>query len=271
MQRFNERPMRHLGLSRRELFEKIERAALNALSAEDWQFAEWRRARVALDYHVEVHDFLYSVPHALTRAEVDVRVTARIVEVFHRGLRVAVHQRRYMGRKHGTDPEHMPSSHRRYAEWTPDRFRRWAGKIGPNTEGLISAVLASRPHPEQGFRTRLGRSYRGLDVARLEAGSARAVELGVLNGKGVAVLLARKPDDAASKDNRPTTLFDRANLRGQATTIERNSSCSLIQPSTNSTHSVSAVWPRDSRNSNTNPKRASSITPNGWACCSNTN
>ena len=94
--------------------------------------------------------------------------------------------------------------------------------IGPNTEGLISAVLASRPHPEQGFRSRLARPYRGLDVARLEAGSARAVELSVLNGKGVAVLLARKPDDAASKDNRPTTLFDRANPRGQATTIERN-------------------------------------------------
>jgi hypothetical protein len=69
----------------------------------------------------------------------------------------------------------MPSSHRRYAEWTPDRFRRWAGKIGPNTEGLISAVLASRPHPEQGFRTRLGilRSYRGLDPTRVEAVSAR--------------------------------------------------------------------------------------------------
>ena len=74
----------------------------------------------------------------------------------------------------------MPSSHRRYAEWTPDRFRRWAGKIGPNTEGLISAVLASRPHPEQGFRTCLGilRSYRGLDPVRVEAVSARAVELG---------------------------------------------------------------------------------------------
>jgi transposase len=86
-----------------------------------------------------------------------------------------------MGRKHGTDPDHMPSSHRRYAEWTPDRFRRWAGKIGPNTEGLISAVLASRPHPEQGFRTCLGilRSYRGLDPGHLEAVSARAVELTV--------------------------------------------------------------------------------------------
>src|SRR5271170_1479720 len=109
-----------------------------------------------------------------------------------------------------------PSSHRRYAEWTPDRFRRWAGKIGPNTESLIGAVLASRPHPEQGFRTCLGilRSYRGLDAARLEAVSARALEQGVLNCKGVAALLARKPDDAVAKDNRPATLFDHANLRG---------------------------------------------------------
>ena len=148
--------MRNLGVSRRELFEKIERTALIGLPAEDWEFAEWRRARVNLDYHIEIHDFLYSVPHALIRAEVEVRITARTVEIFHRGQRVGVHQRRYLGRRHGTDPDHMPSSHRRYAEWTPDRFRRWAGKIGPNTEGLISAVLASRRHPEQGFRTCLG-------------------------------------------------------------------------------------------------------------------
>ena len=215
MQRMNDRPMRNLGLSRRELFVKIERDALIALPADDWEFAEWRRARVNLDYHIEVHDFLYSVPHALIRAEVEVRITARTVEIFHRGQRVGVHQRRYMGRKHGTDPDHMPSSHRRYAEWTPDRFRRWAGKIGPNTEGLISAVLASRPHPEQGFRTCLGilRSYRGLDPVRVEAVSARAVELGVLNCKGVASLLARKGDPAAAKDS-PATLFDHANLRG---------------------------------------------------------
>jgi len=92
MQRMNERPMRNFGLSRRELFEKIERDALNALPADDWEFAEWRRARVNLDYHIEVHDFLYSVPHALIRAEVDVRITARTVEIFHRGQRVGVQQ-----------------------------------------------------------------------------------------------------------------------------------------------------------------------------------
>src|SRR5271169_6864449 len=57
MRRMNERPMRNLGVSRRELFEKIERAALIALPAEDWEFAEWRRGRVNLDYHIEIHDF----------------------------------------------------------------------------------------------------------------------------------------------------------------------------------------------------------------------
>jgi hypothetical protein len=124
----NERSMRNLGLSRRELFETIERDALIALPADNWEFAEWRRAQVNLDNHIEVQDFLYSVPHALIRAEVDVRITARTGEIFHRSQRVGAHT---MGRRrHGTDPDHMPSAHRRYVEWTPDRFRRWAGKSG---------------------------------------------------------------------------------------------------------------------------------------------
>src|SRR5271165_1969069 len=128
MQRMNERPMRKLGLSRRELFDRIERDVLIPLPPDDWEFAEWGCARVNLDYHIEVHDFLYSVPHALIRAEVEVRATARTIEVFHRGQRVAAHERRYRGRRHGTTPEHMPSSHRRYAEWSPERFRRWGPK-----------------------------------------------------------------------------------------------------------------------------------------------
>ncbi len=216
MQRMNERPMRKLGVSRRELFEQIERDALQSLPDEDWEFAEWRRARINLDYHIEVHDFLYSVPYKLIRAEVDVRVTARMIEIFHRGARVGVHQRRYMGARHGTDPDHMPASHRHYADWTPERFRRWAGKIGPSTEGLIAAVLASRKHPEQGFRTCLGilKLYRGVDAERAEVVSARALELGAFASNAVASLLASKRGKPAAKDGAQTTLFDHANLRG---------------------------------------------------------
>jgi hypothetical protein len=87
---------------------------------------------------------------------VDTRATAHTIEVFHHGRRVAAHARRYGGPRHGTLSEHMPSAHRRYAEWTPERLQRDARGIGPNTEALVIAVMARRPHPEQGFRTCLG-------------------------------------------------------------------------------------------------------------------
>jgi len=155
------------------------------------------------------------VPHALIRAQVDVRLTSRTVEVFHRGQRVAAHQRRFGGRRHGTDPDHMPRSHRRYAEWTPERFRHWARAIGPHTEGLILAVLASRPHPEQGLRTCLGvrRLYRGLDPVRAEAVSARAVTIGALTSKSIASILAHNLDRAPPQPD-AAPVIDHPNVRG---------------------------------------------------------
>jgi transposase len=216
LSRMNERPMRRLGVSRRQLFEAIERPALHQLPATPYVYAEWRLARVGPDYHVEIDGFFYSVPHALIRQQVDVCITAHTIEVFHRGKRVAAHPRRYGGRRHGTDPEHMPSAHRRYAEWTPERFQRWGRTLGPNTEGLIIAILAHRPHPEQGFRTCLGvmRLLRGLDPGRVERVAARAVEIGALNYKSIASILAhnldRRPPAAATGDG----VIVHANLRG---------------------------------------------------------
>src|SRR5579862_6377527 len=180
LERMNGKVMRKLGVSRRQLFESIDRPALQPLPDKEWEYAEWRLARVGLDYHVEVDGFYYSVPHGLIRDEVDVRIGERTIEIFHRGERVGAHQRRYGGQRHGTHAEHMPSAHRRYAEWSPERFRRWAKSIGPNTVGLVTAVLANRPHPEQGFRTCLGilRLYRGIAAERAERVSARALAIG---------------------------------------------------------------------------------------------
>ncbi len=217
----NTRVMRQIGMSRHDLFESLDRPALKPLPDLDWDYAEWRLARVGLDYHVEADGFYYSVPHALIRAEVDLRISERTIEIFHRGQRVALHQRRYGGRRHGTDPDHMPSSHRRYAEWSPERFRRWAKTIGPNTEGLVIAVLANRPHPEQGFRTCLGilQIYRGIDPARAENVSARALEIGALNYRSVASILANNLDKTSSRQTRSDepsgmSLFDHQNIRG---------------------------------------------------------
>jgi transposase len=215
LERMNGHVMRRLGASRSELFASIEQTALRCLPATDYEFAEWRLARVGVDYHAEVEGFYYSVPHALIRAQVDVRITSRTIEVFHRAKRVAAHQRRYGGPRHGTDPQHMPSSHRRYAAWSPERFQRWGRTIGPNTEGLIVAVLAHRPHPEQGFRTCLGvlRLFRGLDAARAEAVAARALAIGALTYKSVASILANNLD-RAPQASESATVIAHHNLRG---------------------------------------------------------
>ncbi|OMQ41718.1 IS21 family transposase [Ensifer sp. 1H6] len=214
LERINNHIMRRLGVSRRHLFETVEHAALASLPADNYEFAEWRFARVSTDYHVEFQSFFYSVPHALIRQQVDIRATARMIEIFHRGKRVAVHQRRYGGPRYGTDPAHMPSSHRRYAEWTPERFRRWGASIGPQTEGLVVAILASRPHPEQGFRTCLGilRLYRDITRDRAEAVSARAVEIGGLTCKTITSLIATHK--SARQSTEPAAVMEHVNLRG---------------------------------------------------------
>jgi transposase len=215
LDRINDHVVRRLGVTRRHLFETVERAALAPLPGDEYEFAEWRLARVGVDYHVEHDGFFYSVPHGLIRAQVDLRATSRTIELFHRGQRVALHQRRYGGRRHGTDPDHMPSSHRRYADWTPDRFRRWAASVGPNTEALVTAILAHRPHPEQGFRTCLGilRLFRDLEAARAEAVSARALRIGALTYKSIASILANRLARQPATTE-PEAVIDHVNLRG---------------------------------------------------------
>lgn len=213
--RINNHVIRRLGVTRRHLFETVERPALATLP-EDNEFAEWRLARAGVDYHVEYDGHFYSVPHGLIREQVDLRATSRTIEVFHRGQRVAAHQRRYGGRRHGTNPDHMPSSHRRYADWSPERLRRWAASVGPSTEGLVIAILANRPHPEHGFRTCLGvlRLFRDLRPSQAEAVSARALEIGAFAYRAVAGIAARQAAAATRPPTEAAAIIEHSNLRG---------------------------------------------------------
>jgi transposase len=216
LERMNGREMRRISVSRRALFEAIERPAMQSLPEQDYEYADWHLARVGIDYHVEVAGFFYSVPHGLIREQVDTRATARTIEVFHRGKLVAAHARRYGGRRHGTQPDHMPSAHRRYAEWSPERFQRQARAIGPNTEALIIAVLAHRPHPEQGFRTCMGvlRLFRGIEAARAETVCSHALEIGARSYQSVASILKHGLDRKASPQAADGTPILHANIRG---------------------------------------------------------
>src|SRR6266566_2835756 len=184
----NTKVMRAFGKSRRELLDAVERPALRGFPVEPYQYAEWKRCGVAPDYHVEIGDHYYSVPFRLLRETVDARLTDTTVEVFHKGLRVASHPRSSVHNRHTTTPEHMPSSHRRYATWTPQRMVNEAAKIGPATIALVEAIMKAKPHPEQGFRSCLGimRLVRTYGIARVEAASRRGNDIGATTYGSIA-------------------------------------------------------------------------------------
>ncbi len=197
LRRLNEeKPLRRLGRTRRQLLEELDRPALKPLPIDPYVFAQWRVCRVGIDYHVEVDKHFYSVPYRFARAEVEVRLTSRTVETFVKGERIAVHQRSSGNGKHTTVTGHMPSSHRRYADWTIARIRRDAALIGPATVALCDLILEHRPHPEQGFRSCLGilRLARFCGSARLEAAAARAIEIGALTYGSVRSILDHNLD-----------------------------------------------------------------------------
>jgi transposase len=218
LRRLNEeRPIRRLGRTRRQLLEELDRPALKPLPIDPYVFAEWRLRRVGIDYHVDVDNHFYSVPHSFARAEIMVRLTARTVEIFARGERIAVHARSSGNHKHSTVPDHMPSSHRRYADWTIDRIRQEATGIGPATAALCELILERRPHPEQGFRACRGilRLVRSFGGERLEAAAARAIDIGALSYRSVRSILDHKLDrQAAHKRNADGTPVVHSNIRG---------------------------------------------------------
>jgi len=188
----NERPFRKMPGSRKSWFEETERPVMRPLPATRYEFARWRIGlKVNIDYHLEWNHHYYSVPYQLVGARVDVRATASTIEVFHASRRVASHRRDDTPARHSTDPAHMPVSHRRHAEWSPSRIVAWAEKTGPASAALAQAILESRPHPEQGYRSCLGliRLADRYGSERVEAACARALAVHAVSYRSVESIL----------------------------------------------------------------------------------
>lgn len=214
----NERPFQKLDGSRRSLYEELDKPALKPLPPTRYTFAEWRKAKVNIDYHIEVDYAFYSVPYQLVgvREPLDVRLTAHTVEVFRKGKRVASHTR--LSRKGGysTQREHMPAAHRAHAEWTPSRVVNWGRKVGDSTGKLVTAILASKPHPEQGYRACLGliRLERRYGGERLEAACARALSCQAFSYRSVKSILDTGLDRVPVEESHAELPPHHENVRG---------------------------------------------------------
>jgi transposase len=192
----NARPFKKLPGSRQSVFEVLDRPALQPLPPQPYEYAEWKLVRVNIDYHVEVDGHYYSVPYRLVRQQLEGRLTAQIVEIFAKGQRVASHPRSPQKGRHSTVAAHMPTAHRDYAEWTPQRLIRWAATAGEATAQVVETILTTRPHPQQGFRACLGlmRLGKRYGASRLEAACQRALTLRACSYKSIESMLKHDLD-----------------------------------------------------------------------------
>jgi transposase len=215
----NNRPFQQMPGSRRELFETLELAELRPLPEQPYSFGQWKTARVNVDYHIAIDRVFYSVPYTFVRKQVDVRSSENVVEIFHKGQRIASHPRCRREGSFLTTPVHMPKAHQAYLEWTPQRLIEWANQTGGATADVVTTIMATRSHPQQGFRSCLG--IMGLSKRfgpeRLEAACNRAVLIGSLGYRSILSILEKKLDQTPPPaKSLSTPLPTHENIRGAA-------------------------------------------------------
>jgi transposase len=215
--KLNQKPFHKLPGSRKELYEKLDRPALAALPSKPYVFAQWKKVRVGLDYHVEVEGHHYSTPYQLIGQQVEARYTASMVEIVYRGKRVASHPRSSQVPGHSTEQAHRPKSHRQYLEWNPTRLLDWAATIGLFTVRFVEGLLTHHPHPESGFRAGMGLRplARQYGDARLESACTRAVRYRLYRLANVRSILASGLDQQSLPQLvSPAPPVEHDNIRG---------------------------------------------------------
>ena len=218
--KLNSKPFQKLAGSRLSLYEELEKLVLLPLPEQRYQFSQWSKAKVNIDYHVQADKHFYSVPYQNIHQQVDVRLTDRTVEIFIRKQRVAAHRRSYVNGRYTTDKAHMPEAHQKHLEWTPDRLISWAQKIGENCSQAVKTIIESKPHPELGYRACLGimRLSRDHGSQRVEAACRRALTFDTCSYRSIKSILKTKLDKEplpGSEEPTPLLVQKHENVRGE--------------------------------------------------------
>jgi transposase len=212
----NNQPFQKMKTSRRELFETIDKPALRPLPPERYQYAEWKCAKVHVDYHFVFDNHFYSVPYLHSRHAVEIRATAKTVECFYQGQRIAVHTRSYKRYGFTTSSEHMPKAHQEQAKYSLSYINNWAKKVGQHTTDFISHMMAARAFPQQAYRAcygllRLSHRY-GED--RLEKACAKALVLRATRYQQVESILKNQLEEVPLHEPATLQLSVHDNIRG---------------------------------------------------------
>jgi len=215
LEKLNSLPFQKIEGTRKSLFESLEKPALSPLPDVRYQFAHWKKVKVNIDYHVELEKSYYSAPYQLINQQVDARITDNTVEILSKGNRVALHPRQRTMGAFSTDPNHMPTSHKEYLEWTPDRLINWAKEVGPYTSQAVEKILSTYVHPQQGFRSCLGliRLASKYSKDRLEIACLKLLAVGTPSYRGAKSILSKGLDKQVLNETTPATPIKHDNLR----------------------------------------------------------
>ncbi len=213
----NQKPFKKLPGCRHSAFLAMDLPALKPLPQSRYEYAEWKTARVGIDYHLEVAGHYYSVPYRHARQQVEVRITATTVEAFYRGQRIAAHVLSPLKGRHTTLDAHMPPQHQAIAGWNDQRLLHWAQSIGSATEAVVQVMLNARQHPQQSYRACLGvlRLAKDFGKDRLNAACARALKLNAASYRSIHSILKNSLDKQQPAITPQASLpLDHVNVRG---------------------------------------------------------
>lgn len=158
LEKHNNTPFQRRDITRRQLFDEIEKSELRPLPASRYELKRYQVSKVEFNYHVYLKDdkHYYSVPSQYIRVKVKTIYTSRVVEIYKDNVRIAVHQRNRKAYGYTTQKEHMPASHQFINGWDPHRFMSWAEKMGGSVKEFIQLMLEQCEHPQQAFKACMG-------------------------------------------------------------------------------------------------------------------
>jgi transposase len=188
---FNSKVMKKIGKSRNELFLTLDKPNALALPETTYEYAEWKKAKVNINYHISFEKHEYSIPYTYIHKEVEIRATTNLVEVYFKGQKICAHIRSKTGYGYTTLKEHMPPSHQKYLEWTPQKILEWAEKYGVFVKTLVEKIMNSKVFAEQAYKSCLGiiRLERYYTAVKLNDACKRALQYNVFSYKGVKNIL----------------------------------------------------------------------------------
>jgi transposase len=225
--RLNTKVMRGYGKSRQELFDLFDKPVLKKLPNSPYEYAEWIKFKLGIDYHVRFDDHFYSGPYQLVNEELWLRASEHVVSIYFKNNRIASHARSFIKWDKTTLPDHMPSHHRAYAEWTPERITNWIKTIGPNSVQIVENMMTERQHPELAFRSALGiiSLSKKYGSERVEKAATKALKIRSHSYQTLKTMLKNNMEDVDMTPKKPASsselneqlgLFANENLRGQS-------------------------------------------------------